>query len=250
MRVGGTPARLAGGAPAAPAAGSAGDRTKGLAARLIAIAVDPFRSFMRRPSWLMILAFVALFKLGDALASALLGPFALDLGFDKETVAAVSKGVGLASVLAGGFVGGALGRIVPLVTGLWIAGLAQMLSNLAFTALALIGPATWALTAAVAIESFCGGVGTVLFVAFLSQLCSDRAHTATQYALLSALAALGRTLFSASAGYIAVAVGWPLFFGLTAVAALPGLVLLWWLARTGVLGPVDGRPAPEGQPAE
>ena len=225
-------------------AGAAAVRgSRSLRAILVDALVAPFRTFMGKRDWVVLLLFVALFKLGDALAGALLGPFALDLGFDKATIAAVSQGVGLASALAGGFVGGLIGPSVSLATGLWIAGIAQMVSNLSFTALALVGPVTEVLVAAVAIEAFTGGVGTVLFVAFLSGLCTDRAHTATQYALLSALASLGRTLFSASAGFVAAAAGWPLFFALTAVAALPGLLFLWWLDRNGTL-PATGRDAP------
>ena len=83
------------------------------------------------------------------------------------------------------------------------------------------------------VENFCGAIGTVIFVAYLSALCGDRAHTATQFALLTALAAVGRTTLAAGGGYVAEATGWALFFVITAVAAIPSLLLMWWLQRRG-----------------
>lgn len=197
--------------------------------------VQPFTDFATKPQWAAILLFVMLFKFGDAFAGAMVAPFALDLGFEKTVYAYVANGVGLPAVLLGGFLGGWLGRILSARAGLWTAGILQMVSNLAFFWLALVGPEPRALGLAVAVEAFTGGIGTVIFVAYLSSLCRSREFTATQFALLSALAAVGRTILSASSGYAAAAVGWPVFFLVTTLAAVPGLTLLWWLSRKGTL---------------
>jgi PAT family beta-lactamase induction signal transducer AmpG len=116
-------------------------------------------------------------------------------------------------------------------------------SNLAFVWLATAPPSASALTTAVLIENFSGGIGTVIFVAYLSALCANPAHTATHYALLTALAAVGRTLFASLSGYAAALLGWPLFFLATTAAAVPSLILLAHLQRRGHLtafGRADG----------
>jgi len=98
----------------------------------------------------------------------------------------------------------------------------------------------WALTAAIVVENFTGAIGTVIFVAYLSALCGNPLHTATQYALLTALASTGRTFLSSGSGFLVNAIGWPLFFVATAVVALPSLALLAWLQRRGHFWPLEG----------
>ncbi len=100
--------------------------------------------------------------------------------------------------------------------------------------------AAW-LTFAIVMENFTSAIGTVIFVAYLSALCQNPLHTATQYALLTALAAVGRTYLSSGAGYVAKATGWPLFFVICVLVAIPSLILLTWLQKRGhfeTLGPV------------
>ncbi|MBS4082816.1 MAG: MFS transporter, partial [Rhizobiales bacterium] len=109
----------------------------------------------------------------------------------------------------------------------------QMLSNLMFSWLAWVGPDVSALTLTIIVENFTSNAANVIFVAYLSALCGARAHTATQFALLSAIAAVGRTVLAASGGYVAEATGWFWFFVVTALAAIPSIVLLWWLQRRG-----------------
>jgi PAT family beta-lactamase induction signal transducer AmpG len=109
----------------------------------------------------------------------------------------------------------------------------QALSNLAFSWLAIVGVNQWALAFAITAENFTSAIGTVIFVAYLSALCRNPLHTATQYALLTALAAVGRTYLSASAGFVAAATGWPLFFAICVLVAIPSLILLVWLQRRG-----------------
>ena len=161
--------------------------------------------------------------------------------FSKTDYAAIVKGVGLAATLIGGFAGGYVARRYSLVASLWIGGVLQAVANLSFSWLALIGVNQWALAFAITVENFTSAIGTVIFVAYLSALCRNPLHTATQYALLTALSAVGRTYLSSGAGYVATATGWPLFFAICVLVAIPSLILLSWLQRRGhfdELGPV------------
>ena len=201
--------------------------------RVAVTAFGAFQEFLTRDGAIAILLFVVLYKFCDAFAGVLTAPFVLDIGFDKATYAAVVKGVGLAAALIGGFAGGLIARALPLVTSLWIGGILQLLSNLTFSWLALIGPSVPALTLTIIIENFTGAIGTVIFVAYLSALCGNRAHTATQFALLTALAAVGRTTLASGGGFVAEATGWAIFFAITAASAIPSLLLLAWLQKRG-----------------
>ncbi len=201
--------------------------------RVVSSAVGAFSEFLTRDRAFLVLAFVILYKLCDAFAGTMTAPFVIDLGFSRNDYAAIVKGVGLAATLIGGFAGGALFRAYPIAASLWIGAFLQMASNFVFTWQAYVGVELWALTITIIVENFTGAIGTVVFVAYLSALCKSPLHTATQYALLTALAAIGRTYLSSSAGFLAEAVGWGPFFMLSAVVALPSLVLLAWLQREG-----------------
>jgi MFS transporter, PAT family, beta-lactamase induction signal transducer AmpG len=181
----------------------------------------------------VVLLFVTLFKFTDALAGVMTGPFAVDLGFSRNEYASIIKVVGLAALLAGGFAGGFLARALPLAPSLWIGGILQAIANLAFSWQAVVGYDIAWLTFAITVENFTSAIGTVIFVAYLSALCRNPLHTATQYALLTALSAVGRTYLSAGAGFIASATGWVWFFVICALAALPSFVLLAWLQHQG-----------------
>ena len=202
-----------------------------LAQRFDAAVVAPFREFAGRHDWLAILLFIMLFKLPDAMAGVMTAPFVLDLGFSKTDYGRVVKVFGFAATLAGGFAGGFAARALSPIPALWIAGLAQAASNLMFVWLAGMGPVLGALIATNAVENFTGGFGTVIFVAYLSGLCTNRSYTATQYALLSALAAVARIFIGTPSGWLAQNYGWPPFFIVTTLTALPGFLLLWWLTR-------------------
>jgi PAT family beta-lactamase induction signal transducer AmpG len=201
--------------------------------RVTVAARDAFTDFLTREVAFVVLTFVVLYKLCDAFAGAMTAPFVIDLGFTRNDYAAIVKGVGLAATLIGGFAGGLVARALPMSTSLWIGAILQTLSNLVFSWLALVGTNHWALTAAIIAENFTGAIGTVIFVAYLSALCNNPLHTATQYALLTALTAIGRTYLSAGAGYVAAASGWPMFFVISALTAIPSLFLLAWLQRRG-----------------
>lgn len=209
--------------------------------RVAEAAIGAFSEFLSRRDAAVVLIFVMLFKFTDAFAGAMTVPFIIDVGFTRNDYAIIVKGVGLAATLLGGFAGGYLARARPLLACLWIGGLLQAISNLTFTWLALVGPQQWALTVAVSVEQFTGAIGTVIFVAYLSALCRNPLHTATQYALLTALASVGRIYLSAGAGYVAQATGWPMFFVVSVLVAIPSLILLVWLQQRGhfdTLGPM------------
>lgn len=210
-------------------------------ARVMHAAAGAFLEFLGRRDALAALAFVVLFKFTDAFSGTMTAPFVIDLGFSKVDYAGIVKGVGLVATLAGGFAGGFVARRYPLATSLLIGGVVQALANLSFSWLAVVGVNQWALAVAICAENFTSAIGTVIFVAYLSALCQNPLHTATQYALLTALAAVGRTYLSSGAGYVAKATGWPMFFVICVLVAIPSLVLLAWLQRRGhfdALGPV------------
>ena len=201
--------------------------------RVARAAVGAFSEFLTREMAVVVLLFIVLYKFCDAFAGTMTAPFVIDLGFSRNDYAAIVKGVGLAATLIGGFAGGMVARALPMVTCLWIGALLQAGSNLVFSWLALVGTNHWALTAAIIAENFTGAIGTVIFVAYLSALCNSPLHTATQFALLSALSAVGRTYLSSGAGYVAQSTGWPMFFVISALVALPSFVLLAWLQARG-----------------
>ena len=158
-------------------------------------AVGAFSEFLGRKDAWAALVFVVLFKFTDAFSGTMTAPFVIDLGFTRNDYAAIVKGVGLAATLIGGFAGGFVARRYSLAASLWIGGVLQAVANLSFSWLALSGVNQWALAFAITAENFTSAIGTVIFVAYLSALCRNPLHTATQYALLTALAAVGRTYF-------------------------------------------------------
>ena len=199
---------------------------------LIEAVVNPFREFFTRPGWIAILLFVMLYKFGDSLAGVMSTPLFYDLGFTKIDIANVSKIYGTAATFIGLALGGWLMAGVGLYKTLWICGFLQLGSNLMFAVLAMMGNDVYFLAATVGIENLSGGMGTAAFVAYLSSLCNI-SYTATQYALLSSFMAAARTTLSSPGGALAEYTGWITFFILTVLAAVPGLVLLWWLTRKG-----------------
>lgn len=201
-------------------------------ARVIDAAWGAFAEFLSRDMAFVALAFVVLYKFTDALSGVLTAPFVIDLGFSRNEYAAIIKGLGLAATLIGGFAGGFVARACSLPLSLLIGGVLQSLANLAFSWQAIVGLNTAWLSFAITVENFTSAIGTVIFVAYLSALCRNPLHTATQFALLTALAAFGRTYLSAGAGHLAAATGWPWFFAICAVAGLPALILLAWLQQS------------------
>lgn len=194
-------------------------------------AIASFSEFLSRDKAVAVLAFVALFKLADSLASALTTPFVLETGFSRIELATIIKGVGFAAAIAGGFTGGFVARALPMATSLWIGGILQAVAIFAFSWQAVVGHDIVWLTFAITAENFTSGIGTVIFVAYLSALCGNPLHTATQYALLTALFALSRTVFALGSGYVAASTGWMWYFVICAAASIPSFILLAWLQR-------------------
>ena len=200
------------------------------AARLKRAVVAPLADFFGRPAWLMILGVIVFYKLGDAVLSVMQTPFFLEIGFSKPEIAGIKKGVGLAAVIGGGFLGGVLVAGWGIMRSLLVCGVLQALSNLVFVYQAWAGHDLAALTITVAVENLATGMGSTAFVAYLSSLC-NHAYTATQYALLTSVMGGARTVLSASAGWLADRMDWASFFMLTTAAAVPGLVLIVCLMR-------------------
>lgn len=198
--------------------------------------VQPLLEFFSRQGAIAILVLLILYKLGDAFAGSLTTAFLLrGAGFSLEDVGYVNKGMGLAATIVGALFGGTLMVKLGLYRALFYFGILQAVSNLTFMWLALAGKSYPVMVLAIGFENLSGGMGTAAFVAFLMALCDHR-FTATQYALLSALAAFGRVYVGPAAGYATdpryLGLGWPTFFFLTFVVALPGLLLLAWKRQT------------------
>jgi PAT family beta-lactamase induction signal transducer AmpG len=237
----GTVAALIATEPPQSAQAEQATKTETAFARVWHAASGAFSEFLTRQDAIAALAFVVLFKFTDAFSGTMTAPFVIDLGFTRNDYATIVKGVGLAATLIGGFAGGFMARRYPLAMSLWIGGVVQALANLSFSWLAIVGTNQWALALAICAENFTSAIGTVIFVAYLSALCQNPLHTATQYALLTALAAVGRTYLSSGAGFVAEKTGWPWFFVICVLVAIPSLVLLAWLQKRGhfeKLGPV------------
>lgn len=210
---------------------AAGPRTEGVALgeTLRTAVVGPFLDFARRhPLWPVVLAFVVLYKFGDAFAGVMASPFYVDMGFTKIEIANVSKIFGVGATILGIFIGGAVVYRLGIMKALLVSGVLQMLSNLMFAVQAAVGHDVGLLVVTIGLENVTGGMGSAAFVAYLSSLCHV-AYSATQYALLSSFMAVGRTVLASSGGWFADQLGWVPFFLLSTAVALPGLLLLLWL---------------------
>lgn len=194
-----------------------------------------------------LLAIIVLYKLGDQFAGTLsLSFFIRAQGFSMTEIGAIYKGLGFAAALGGGLLGGALMYRLSLGRALLVFGALQALTNLGFLALALGEKSLPGMMLVVGLENLCGGMGTCAHVALMMALC-DRRYTATQFALLTALASLGRVLLGPLAGDMVTWAGWPAFFAASCLMALPALILLLRLGATidrgeGLQASADERP--------
>lgn len=191
--------------------------------------VGPLRDFFAREGAVLALVLIVLYKLGDAFAGSLTTAFLIrGAGFTVTEVGAINKVLGVIATIVGALAGGALMARLSLFGALFLFGILQAVTNLGFFLLAVTPKAYASMALVVGLENLCGGMGTAAFVAFLMALCKQR-YSATQYALLSALAAVGRTYLAGPLSGVMVAEwGWAPFFVATFVVALPGLALLWW----------------------
>lgn len=204
-----------------------------VAAWLYGAVVCPFADFMARPAWWAVLLFVIGYKMGEAMAGAMANTLYIEMGFALDEIAWVSKIFGFGATVAGTVIGGALVARLGVMRALLVFGVLQSLGNLFYVVQALAGHNVWALALCVAAENLTAGMAGSALVAYISGLC-NLAYTATQYALLSSLTAVGRTLFASASGKLADMFGWVDFFLLTTVVTLPALLILPWLMRQQV----------------
>jgi MFS transporter, PAT family, beta-lactamase induction signal transducer AmpG len=196
---------------------------------LQAAIIEPFKEFLSRKSAWLFLLFIILYKLGDALSVSLTTPFLIrGLGFSLTTVAFVNKGIGFFATMLGLLAGGLLMTRISLFRALFYFGILQAGAILALLQLAIIGQHYGLLVFAIFLDNFCNAMGSTAFLAFIMSLCDHR-YTATQFALFSALASVGRVFIGPIAGLIVAHFNWPIFFILSLIACLPGLGLLWYL---------------------
>jgi PAT family beta-lactamase induction signal transducer AmpG len=195
--------------------------------------VDPFVEFFQRnkpTTAIIILAFILLYKFGDAYAGVMAYPFYYEMGFTKSEIATVSKIFGVIATVIGVFVGGVIVKRYGIMKSLLGCGILQMLSNLMYAAQSIAGHDVQFLYFTIGIENLSGGMGSAAFVAYLSVLCNV-AYTGTQFALFTSFMAFGRTILSASSGWVVELTGWFDFFLISTIVALPGLLLLLWMMR-------------------
>ena len=208
--------------------------------------VEPWDAFFSRPHAVALLAFIVLYKLGDAFAGSLSTAFLIrGVGFSATEVGAVNKALGLAATIVGVLAGGAWLARAPLWSALMTFGVLQAVSNLGYWVLAVSPKSLPLMAGAIGLENLCGGLGTAAFVAFLMAL-TDTRFSAAQFALLSALAAVGRVYVGPTAGVLVETTGWPTFFVISVFTALPAL---WMLMR--LRGPITAldRPSPSTGPS-
>jgi PAT family beta-lactamase induction signal transducer AmpG len=206
--------------------------------------IEPFVDFTRHRGWLAILVFILLYKLGDAIAASMAGPLYVTIGFSNGEIASVTKLFGMVAAMVGVFLGGLLVARSGIMRALLIGGVLQAASILMYIVQLWAGHDLAMLALTIAVENVTGGIGSAAFVAYLSWLCS-RAFTATQYALLSAVASVARIVIASSGGALADRFGWAPFFLISTAACLPGMILLLWL-----IWRASRQASPEAMPAE
>jgi PAT family beta-lactamase induction signal transducer AmpG len=196
--------------------------------------IAPLRQFLLRPAGALVLAIVLLFKIPEYLAASVSVRFILDSGVSKTDLAVVRQWLGIGVLVVGALAGGAMVNRIGMWRSLFLAGVFHSVSNFGFL-LICARPGVASMTAAVGIENFCVGLTTSIFAAFLMSQC-DAEHSATQYALLTAVMGLSRVASGPPAGWMAFHFGWTAFFIVSAVAGLPGMLLLLWLPRDRPVG--------------
>jgi MFS transporter, PAT family, beta-lactamase induction signal transducer AmpG len=217
------------GEPKAHAAAVQREQPKGSVYDLV---LRPFAEFLTRPAAWAILLFILVHKIGDTMANLMLRNLFVTLEFTKKEIALYDVSVGQVALLIGIFLGGLAYARFGTAKTMFISLILMMVSNLSFAGLAVIGHSNLALAAAMGFENFASGVGGVVVVAYLSSLC-NLAFTASQYALFSAAAAILGRFLSGFSGFVIDAIGYPLFYVVTTLAALPGILLFAYLWRAG-----------------
>ncbi|MYL98268.1 MFS transporter [Novosphingobium sp. FGD1] len=202
--------------------------------------VGPFGEFFRRNGALLVLLFILVHKIGDTLANLTFRLLFDDLGFSNDEIAIYDVGLGFWAYLIGVFIGGVAFARLGLKRSVMISLVLMGVSNLSFALLAASGHSNWGMAGAIGFENIASGYGGVVVIAYFSALC-DLRYTASQYALISAGASvIGRFLTGTTAGALIEALGYVNFYLLTTLAAVPGIVLFWWMSRTGLVDQAMG----------
>ena len=222
-------------------------RPHGAVAAMVAY-FSPLTEFLRRDGAVVVLLFVLIHKIGDTLANLTLRLLFADLGFTNDEIAFYDVGVGFGALLAGIFAGGLLYAQLGMKRSVLASLVLMAVSNFSFAALAVAGHSNAGMAAAIGFENFASGMGGVTVVAYLSALCNLR-FTASQYALLSALASIaGRALSGTTAGALIESIGYVNFYLLTAFVALPGVLLYGYMIRSGLADVPAGTAGGDGGP--
>jgi PAT family beta-lactamase induction signal transducer AmpG len=211
--------------------------------------IGPFRDFMSRPFWPVILIAVFGYKLGEAMAGVMSTPLYISLGFSLPEIAAASKVFGFFSIVTGALIGGIVTTRFGIRRSLILCGILQSVGNLFFVLQAVGGHRIGYLALCVTAENLTGAMAGTALVTYMSSLCSP-AFTATQFALLSSLALVGRTVVASSGGILSEKIGWVRFFLLTSVVALPAILLFFWIGPRDEFRNDQSKPALKGVDAE
>lgn len=202
----------------------------GIAARFAVAVREPLQEFLTRRGAVVVIAFIILFRLGGALGSTMLGPYYLSLGFNRAMIAVASGPISLFCGLAGAGLGALLVMRLGVGRSLLLTALLQMASLCLYPVLGLFPHLPHILLIIAAVEAFTDAFSDTAFLSYLSGLCHQE-HTATQYALLSSLAPLALHTVAGLSGFLATRLGFIPFFCMTALAALPGIILLLVILR-------------------
>ncbi len=206
--------------------------------------VEPFREFFSRGGALWVLAFILLYKVGDNMAGAMNIPFILKMGFSKQEYFVIVKGIGMAALFGGAFLGGIVMIRLGIANSLWFFGILQAVSTAGFALLAIVGKNDLLLSGIVAFEFMATGMGQAAYATYMA-VQTNKKFTATQYAMMTSLMAIPGTAAAAVTGYMAEFLGWPGFYVACALAALPGMLLLLRVAPWGSSNEeIDANPGP------
>jgi len=192
--------------------------------------VAPFKDFLQNKNWYWILFLIFFYRMGDAYVAPMYLPFYSDMGFSKIEIAYITKIYGMIAAILGGLAGGLMLSKTGILKGLYICGFLQGITTLFFSIQALVGYNTTLLTVIIALENFTSGMATAALVACISSLCNVL-YTATQYALLSSVMSLARDLFAATSGFLAQNVSWAMFFAISSLFCLPGILGIWFISK-------------------
>ncbi|QQV78655.1 MFS transporter [Sphingomonas aliaeris] len=197
--------------------------------------IGPFLEFFRRRGAIVVLVFILIHKIGDTLGQIVLRLLLNDLGFDNDEIAIYDIGVGFWAYLIGIFIGGVLYARLGLKRSVLISLILMAISNASFAILAGAGHSVWGLAGTIGFENIASGIGGVTVIAYFAALC-DLRFTAAQYALISAGASIvGRLLTATTAGALVGSFGYVSFYWMTFFVALPGVLLFWWMSRSGLI---------------